>query len=508
MAQQKTVLVTGATGYVGGRLIPRLLAAGHCVRALARSIEKAADRPWAEDPGVTLVEADARDVNALTRAAEGCAAAYYLIRSKAGRRKKILSADRRFAENVRTAAERGGLRQIIYLGDLGPPDADRLPAYLASRRDVGLVLKSGTVPVTVLRAGMIIGSGNVSFEILRYMTERLPWMLGPRWFDTPTQPIAISNVLNYLIGCLLDERVFGQTFDIGGPEVLSFRQLVHIFARTAGLPPRHVVPFPAMAPRSSAQCIHWVTPVPSVIALPFVQGLSVPSPCTENRIQQIVPQSLLTCAAAISRALERLRDDQVETSWSDAGALRPPEWALRGDDAYAGGTLVSCAYRLKIEAPAEAVWKPVLALGGSRGYYFGDLLWRLRGWMDRQGGGVGLHRGRRSPTQVRVGDALDFWRVLRVVPNQRLTLIAEMQVPGQALLDVQVAARGPRTTELRIIARFRPKGLGGLVYWYALYPSHILIFSGMARAIARQSGGRPAGSPEKFNPDNPAEPNR
>ncbi len=498
---ENPVLVTGATGYVGGRLIPRLLAAGHPVRAMGRSIEKLACRPWAGDQHVELVQGDALDPDALVRAAAGCDAAYYLIHSMVAHKAGFAHTDRRSAQNMAKAAERAGLQQIIYLGGLGDPSHPKLSPHLGSRHEVGLILQAGAVPVTMLRAAMILGSGSASFEILRYLVERLPWMITPKWVHTPTQPIAISNVLAYLIGCLRDARTYGQTLDIGGTEVLTYADLIRIFAEEAGLPKRRVWPVPALTPKLSARWIHWVTPVPSAIALPLTEGLSIPTPCTENRIRELIPQRLLSCREAIRLALERLRMDQVETSWSDAGTLSPPEWALSGDARYAGGTILNCAYRLSIQAPAETVWKTLLALGGANGYYFGNWLWRLRGWMDRHVGGMGLGRGRRSSTQVLVGDALDFWRVMAVTPLQRLTLMAEMRMPGQALLDLQLVSHGPDQSELRMVSRFLPKGLAGLLYWYSLYPFHVWLFRGMLKAIAKHAGASRIGQPERFEPD-------
>lgn len=501
MPEKTTVLVAGATGYVGGRLIPRLVAAGYGVRAMARSKEKIASRPWANENNVTLVHADAGDLQALTEAAQGCDSAYYLIHSTIDRQGRFMATDRQLAENMKTAAERAGLRQIVYLGELGQPTDPQLNPYLMARLKVATILQSGSVPVTVLRAAMILGSGNAWFEVLRYLVERLPWMLMPKWTDTPTQPIAISNVLGYLIGCLYKEETYGQSFDIGGPEILTFKELIRLFAQAADLPARHMLQLPCAAPRLSARSIHWITPVPFTMALPLTLGFCAPTQCKENRIQTLIPQELLPCRAAIRRALERLSEDQVETSWSDAGALQPPEWSLSSDTQYAGGTIESCAYRLKIQAPVESVWKPVLTLGGSTGYYFGNRLWQIRGWMDRRSGGMGLHRGRRSPTQLRVGDALDFWRVMRMVPYRRLTLMAEMRVPGQAVFDIELTPIDSGTTELRIISRFRPKGLAGLIYWYALYPPHMWIFRGMLKAMAKQTGASAVGKPEWFDPD-------
>jgi uncharacterized protein YbjT (DUF2867 family) len=498
MMHDTTILVTGATGYVGGRLIPRLLNSGHRVRALGRSVEKMAARPWACDPRVELVQGDVLDRGALVRAAKGCTAAYYLVHSMIARKKAYAEADRLSAYNMKAAAETAGLKQIIYLGGLGDHRHPNLSRHLASRHEVGRILQSGTVPATVLRAAMILGSGSASFEILRYLVDRLPIMITPKWVHTPTQPIAITNVLDYLAGCLDNEQTYGRTFDIGGPEVVTYQDLIDIYARKARLPSRILLPVPVLSPTLSAYWIHLVTPVPGAIALPLTEGLRLPTICTDHRIRSIVPVDLISCETAIADALDQLLEKQVDTCWSDAGALQPPEWAACGDAGYAGGTILGCAFAMDIQAPPEAVWRPVVSLGGGNGYYFGDRLWNLRGILDRLVGGVGLRRGRRHPSRLQVGDALDFWRVLHLSPNRRLTLMAEMKVPGEALLDIQLAGRKGGTTELRMISRFLPRGLGGLAYWYALLPFHVMIFKGMLRSMARHVGASAIRGPRRI----------
>jgi len=484
----KPILVVGATGYVGGRLIPRLLAAGYHVRAMARSREKMASRRWACDKKISLFSGDVQDPQALLGAVEGCRAAYYLVHSMISKTRKFAQADRMSAVNMKDAAASHGLEQIIYLGGLGNIEHPNLSHHLVSRHEVGQILQSGPVPATVLRAAMILGSGSASFEILRYLVEHLPVMITPKWVHTPTQPIAISNTLDYLVGCLGNPRTYGRTFDMGGPEVLNYHDLIDRYALAAKLPARKLIPVPVLTPKLSALWIHLVTPVPSSIALPLTEGLSVPTVCEENKIKEIIPIRLIRCREAIDIALDQILEAQVETCWSDAGPLHPPEWATCGDADYAGGTVLTCAYRARIKAPAESVWQPVVRMGGQNGYYFGGLLWRLRGAMDRWLGGVGLRRGRRHPHRLQTGDALDFWRVLTVTPNQRLTLLAEMKVPGEAILDLQLHPLNTEETELRMISRFLPRGLGGMLYWYALLPLHVMIFKGMLKAMANKTG--------------------
>ncbi len=496
----RPVLVTGATGYVGGRLIPLLLEKGFHVRAMGRSVEKMACRTWAAHPNTELVQGDVLDRQSLFHACKGCSAAFYLVHSMIAQKEKYAQADRISALNMAAAAEAAGLDRIIYLGGLGEPGHQRISRHLRSRHEVGKILQAGKVPVTVLNAAMILGSGSASFEILRYLTHRLPVMITPRWVETPSQPIAITDVLAYLRGCLEKKETTGKTFDIGGPNVLNYRDLINMFAQEAGLPPRKIIPVPFLTPHLSAIWIHLITPVPSSIAVPLTEGLAVPTICRENRIRQIIPLELTDCRSAIRRALNRILEDQVETCWSDAGDMHAPEWARCGDAQWAGGTILECGYRIRIRAEAEEVWKAVSRIGGENGYYFGDLLWRLRGMADRVFGGVGLRRGRRHPSKLYTGDALDFWRVNEVSEPERLVLGAEMKMPGEALLDIRILPSGKGSAELQMLSRFLPYGLGGLLYWYVLYPFHQWIFSGMLRAMAKSIGREILSPPERFTP--------
>ncbi len=495
-------LVTGATGYVGGRLVPRLIAEGHSVRAMGRSIEKMACRPWASHPAVELAQGDAMDLDSLTRAMAGCRAAYYLIHSMNAHKDKFAHADRVSAQNMARAAAAAGAGQIIYLSGLGDKNNENMSPHLRSRHEVEDILAEGPVPVTTLRAAMILGSGSASFEILRYLTERLPVMVTPKWVRTPCQPIAIRDVLNYLAGCLDDERALGRTLDIGGADVLTYTDIINIYAEEAGLARRRIIQVPLLTPRLSAQWIHMITPVPASIAVPLTEGMGVPVTCQNSDIQQIVPAPPLSCREAIRLALDRVSQEMVETCWSDAGAIATPEWAACGDAEYAGGTILECGYRARVSAPPEAAWKPVARIGGKTGYYAGDYLWWLRGAVDRMAGGYGLRRGRRHPSKLAVGEALDFWRVMVIEPPERLVLLAEMRMPGEALLEIRVepAAEG---AEIILRSRFLPRGLAGLAYWYVLYPFHQWIFSGMLMEMARRAGGRMIVGPERTTPKLP-----
>lgn len=487
--EKKPVLVAGATGYVGGRLVPRLLESGRRVRAVVRSAAKLSARPWAGHPGLEIAQADLLDGPAVAQAARGCGAAFYLVHSMEPGRGDFAERERVAARNMAAAASSAGLERILYLGGLGDENAS-LSHHLRSRMETARILASGRVPVTHLRAGAILGSGSASFEILRYLVDRLPVMITPRWVHTACQPIAIRDVLGYLVGCLDCDRTVGETFEIGGPDVLTYRELMEIYAEEAGLPRRLVLPVPVLTPRLSSYWIHLVTPVHGSLARPLAEGLSVPVVCRENRIRSLVPQPLLSCREAIRLALRRIEQHTVETSWADAGRLVPPEWAQEGDADYAGGTVFESAWRIRVRCPAEAAWGPIARIGGETGWYFGDRLWALRGWMDRLAGGPGLRRGRPDASPVlRVGDAVDFWRVLKVEPPRRLSLLAEMKMPGEAALEFRVEPLADGTTEIRLISTFLPRGLAGILYWYLLYPVHGWLFRGMLLALARAADG-------------------
>lgn len=470
------VLVTGATGYVGGRLVPALLERGHAVRCVAREPRKLAERPWRAHPRVEVEQVDVADTNALTDAMRGCAAAYYLVHSMIAQGDAYRSKDRQLADSFAAAAAAAGVERIVYLGGLGEL-GDDLSEHLASRREVEHALAATGVPVTTLRAAMIIGSGSASFEILRYLVEHLPAMITPRWVHTASQPIAIRNVLHYLVTCLEVPETAGRAIDIGGPEVVSYRALMRTMARARGLRPRVVVPVPVLTPRLSSWWIHLVTPVPHTIARPLAEGLRNRTVCRDDTARRLMPQRLLTMREAIDAALGRQRDANVVSSWTDAGAMP-------GDPDWAGGTTYVDRRSAEVQAPAEVTFATVLGIGGQNGWYGGNWLWRLRGAMDKLIGGPGLRRGRRDAQKVVVGDALDFWRVVDVAPGESLQLRAEMKLPGTALLQLDVEDLGD-TSRLTLTARFKPRGLLGIAYWYAVLPLHGLVFRGMLRGLRR-----------------------
>jgi uncharacterized protein YbjT (DUF2867 family) len=479
----RPILVTGATGYIGGRLVPRLLEAGHQVRCLARQPRKLADRPWASHPGVQLLAGDAADAGSLRAAMEGCGAAFYLIHSMLAAGAEYGERDRELAALFARCAGEAGLQRIVYLGGLGEL-GDGLSEHLASRREVERVLACGPTPVTVFRAAMIIGSGSASFEILRYLVERLPVMITPRWVSTQCQPIAVRDVLRYLVECLQVPATVGCTLDVGGPDVLSYLELMHVMAEERGLRRRVVMPVPVLTPWLSSLWIHLVTPVPADIARPLSEGLRNRVVCRDDQAARLMPGPLLSVREAIRAALDSLAQGKVETVWAQAGVVP-------GDPDWAGGTVFTDQRSVEVAASPEATFRAVCRIGGGHGWYAADFLWRLRGVLDRLAGGPGLRRGRRDPEQVAFGEPLDFWRVTDLVPQRRLALRAEMKLPGEALLEFTIEPDAGQPARCRLVqtARFLPRGLAGLAYWLAVLPLHGIVFRGMLQGIRREAEG-------------------
>ncbi|GMU22040.1 MAG: NAD-dependent dehydratase [Phycisphaerae bacterium] len=476
---RKPVLVTGASGYIGGRLVPRLLEAGYRLRCLAREPRKLTERPWSESPNVEILRGDVADPEALRAAMEGCWAAYYLLHSMMVAGADYRERDRLLARGFAQAAEAAGLERIIYLGGLGET-GDRLSEHLASRREIEAVLAAGSVPVTVFRAAMIVGSGSASFEILRYLVERLPIMITPRWVSTEAQPIAVRNVLHYLVACLDEPGTIGRTLDAGGPDIMTYREIMQTTAQALGLRRRLVIPVPVLTPRLSSLWIHLVTPLSHRIARPLTEGLRNRVVCRDDEARRLMPQRLLTVRESIDAALGKLGTHGVETSWSDAGPLP-------GDPNWSGGKVFVDRRTTQANAGADAVFRAICRIGGGRGYYAADWLWHLRGWIDRLLGGPGLRRGRRDPEKVGFGSALDFWRVTGIELNRRLELRAEMKLPGDAALEFEIQPDPDEDRRCTLIqtARFKPRGLLGLAYWYAVLPLHNIVFSGMLKGIRR-----------------------
>jgi uncharacterized protein YbjT (DUF2867 family) len=504
MNKDELIMVTGASGYVGSRLVAQLLSAGYKVRAGGRSLRKLQSKSWAQHSRVELVSFNVLNREALTKAMQGCSVVYYMVHSMNPESRDFARTDRVAAKNMVAATQQAGVKQIIYLGGLGE-ETDALSKHLRSRAEVADILRSGSVPVTVLRAAMIIGAGSASFEIMRYLTERLPLMITPRWVSTPSQPIAIRNVLNYLVGCLEHEQCKGNTYDIGGSEVVTYRDLIETYAEEASLKKRIIIPIPFFAPKLSSYWIHLVTPVPAHIARPLADGLRNPAICQNTEIQTIIPQRLLNCREAIRLAREELQHHRVDSHWTDAGGLPPPEWCSDNDPLWAGGTVLQEEREMTVRTDAAHLWKPIVCIGGSNGWYHADWLWEMRGWLDRLIGGSGLRRGRRDPDSLAVGDALDFWRVLDVRAEKRLLLSAEMKLPGVALMDFRLNESSDGTVRLTHTLKFLPNGLFGIVYWYAVSPMHSLVFSGMLKGIASKAGAQIISGPWKRRASSPSE---
>lgn len=473
------IAIAGATGYIGGRLAPRLLELGYALRCLVRTPAKLRDRTWAVHPNLEISQTDLGDPAAIAESLAGCHAAYYLVHSMTSAGADYAHRDRELAANFALAAQQAGLARIIYLGGLGETGSG-LSEHLASRREVEAALASTGVPVTVLRAAMIIGSGSASFEILRYLVERLPVMITPKWVSTPCQPIAVRNVIGYLLDSLAEPQTTGRVFDIGGPEVLRYRQIMDIMAEELGLKRRWIIPVPILTPRLSSYWIHLVTPLSHDIAKPLAEGLKNPVVCREDEITRLIPERLLTVREAIQAALRKFTIHQVETSWQMAGPIP-------GDPDWAGGTVFRDTRQVTIQAPAQAAFRAVCRVGGGHGWYAADWLWQIRGFLDTLAGGPGLRRGRRDPELVAFGEALDFWRVVGLERDHRLTLRAEMKLPGEALLEFRIESTGPRQCTLHQTALFHPRGLSGLLYWYAILPLHHVVFQGMLRGIQREA---------------------
>jgi uncharacterized protein YbjT (DUF2867 family) len=494
-SKKKPILVTGATGYVGGRLVPLLLSKGYRVRACARNPRRLEDRPWSGHANLEIVTMDALDLASVERAVTGCKVVYYLIHSMIAGKQGFADADRTAALNMAAVASARKVSRIIYLGGLGDTDHPDLSKHLRSRHEVETIFREGAVPVTCLRAAMILGSGSASFEMLRYLVDRLPVMITPRWVNTPCQPIAIKDVLGYLHGCLESPKTIGETFDIGGMEVLSYRDLIHTYAEVAGLMPRIIFPVPVLTPKLSSLWIHLVTPVPSIIARPLAEGLSIPVICRDNRIREIVPLALQSSRETMRIALDR--QPQVEEDVCDLpiDTLLPPEWTACGDADYAGGTTLTMAFRIVLKTDIETVWQTVEAIGGKQGYYGNRLLWLARGALDAFIGGPGLKKKRKHVQRLDVDENFHFWRVSQVQRLRRLVLESRMKAPGDALMVFQLNT-GSGQVELVVQSVFLSRGLMGLGYWYGLYPAHQWVFRDMLRGIARQSGASVVLGPE------------
>jgi uncharacterized protein YbjT (DUF2867 family) len=477
----EVVLVTGATGYVGGRLIPRLIESGYRVRCLVRDPSRLQGRTWLRE--VEIAPGDVLKPDSLVDAMRGVSVLYYLIHSL-GEGDRFAQLDVQAARNCASAAKAAGVPRVIYLGGLGDARAELSP-HLRSRHQTGDALREAGVPVTEFRAAVIVGSGSLSFEMVRYLTERLPVMICPRWVFTRVQPIAIRNVLDYLVAALGSPESAGRIIEIGGQDVLTYAEMMTRYARVRGLK-RLLIAVPVLTPRLSSYWVHLITPVPANIARPLIKGLMNEVIVHDDSARTLFPKiALLDYETSVRLAFDKIKQREVETSWSDALTS-----SQRGQVPVAlitsEGMIIERRQR-RVAASPGAVYRAFARLGGQRGWLYMDWTWQVRGIVDRLFGGVGMRRGRRDSEDLRVGDALDFWRVEAVDPGKMIRLRAEMKVPGRAWLEFQAEDPGDHRTLLTQTAFFEPKGLFGLLYWYALYPVHGLIFSGLIRSLAEQA---------------------
>ncbi|MBY6539000.1 SDR family oxidoreductase [Rhodococcus sp. BP-349] len=477
------VVVTGATGYIGGRLAPRLQEAGYRVRVLARSPQKLRDVPWAAD--VEVVQGDLSDRESLDDAFRDVDVVYYLVHSMGGS-DHFAEAERQSAENVADAAKAAGVQRIVYLGGLHPVDGALSP-HLESRAEVGRILIESGVFTVVLQAGVVIGSGSASFEMIRHLTNRLPVMTTPKWVHNQIQPIAVRDVLHYLIESATAPFETSRTWDIGGPDVLQYGEMMNEYASVAGLRKRRMLVLPVLTPRLAGHWIGLVTPIPRGLAMPLIESLQYDAIAHERDIDTVVPPpegGLTTFADSVHLALRRIEDGEVETTWSNATDAGAPSDPLPSDPDWAGEVVYVDERAQDCNAPPELLWDVVEGIGGENGWYSFPAAWVIRGWMDKIVGGVGLKRGRRDPRRLVNGEALDWWRVEEIERGSLLRLRAEMKAPGGAWLELRVLPRdGGTRSRYEQRAIFFPRGLGGRLYWFAIMPFHGVIFRGMLENI-------------------------
>lgn len=482
-------LVTGASGYIGGRLIPLLVASGARVRILARHPDGLRQREWYGD--VEVVAGDAMDPVDMDRAMTGVDVAYYLMHSLSNHA-DFERQERDMASTFARAARDNGVRRIVYLGGMIPEGTTTLSPHLRSRTQVGEILRGSGVPTIEFRAAVIIGSGSASFEMLRYLTERLPAMITPRWVRTRTQPIAVRDVLHYLVAAARVPGTVNRSYDIGGPDVMTYQSMMQEFAEVAGLRPRIILPINLLSPGLSSHWVGLVTPVPRGIARPLVESLKIPVVCRDHSVAEIIPdpaQGLLPYRTAVALALTRVREANVTTRWSSASVEGAPAAPLPTDPDWAGGSLYTDVREVDVAADQQDTFAIVDAIGGEHGYFAANWMWEIRGAMDRVVGGVGLRRGRRDPNHTQVGDALDFWRVEERIEPELLRLRAEMRLPGLAWLEWHVEPGGSGT-HLTQKATFFPRGLAGHAYWWSVAPFHAFVFKPMVRRIGRAAEAR------------------
>ncbi len=480
MSGIRLILVTGATGYVGGHLVSRLLKEGYQVRVLARDIEKVKAASWGSD--VEVCKGDVLEPPSVAPALSGVDAAYYLVHSIT-RGSDFAERDSQAGQNFGEAAKEAGVERVIYLGGLGDPNAE-LSEHLRSRQETGDVLRRSGVSVTEFRAAIIVGSGSVSFEMIRYLTERVPVMICPRWVKTRVQPIAIDDVIEYLVASLKNPSSAGQIIEIGGDDILTYGEMMKNYARVRGLR-RWLLHVPVLTPRLSSYWVHWVTPVHAAFARPLIEGLRSEVVVRNSKASELFPQIKPTdYKSAVRRALSQLHPDAFENfvaqSVSTGEAKHPTTFKTIHN-----GMIVEIKQWL-VRSRAAAVYRAVTELGGPNNWPC-HWAWRLRAFLDRLLGGVGMRKGRPDPDTIKVGDTLDYFRVVEIRPGRMIRLKVDMKLPGEGWLQFEAIPNGEDQTQLLQTVFFAPKGLLGLAYWYVLYPLHAIIFRKMIKEIARRA---------------------
>ena len=468
------ILVIGSSGYIGSKLVPRLLEQGYRVKCLVRDLNRVAVYAWSGS--VEVMEGDVLDAASMDLAFQQVRIVYYLVHSMSNPTGDFAELDRQAARNVGEAAKRFGVDRIIYLGGLGKRHLEQSP-HLRSRHEVGDVLRESCVPVTEFRAAVILGAGSLSFEMIHHLANRLPVMICPRWVVTRTQPISVDDVLAYLVAAITSPESTGRTIDIGGPEILTYRDMMLRVARALGLR-RWLIKVPVLTPRLSSYWVGLVTPVPVKPARALIEGLRHETICESDDAKTLFQIAPIGFDQAVKRALSVVLSDQ-----SDQHVMEGESIISQIEPSH----LLTDRRQLAVKASAEKLFQVVSSIGGENGWYAADVLWKLRGLIDELFGGVGLRRGRHHPSELSVGDKLDFWQVEELDPGKRILLRAEMKLPGTAWLEFVVDGTGQGSSILTQTARFYPRGLAGIVYWYGIYPAHILVFRRLAAAIRKRA---------------------
>ncbi|MBD3158527.1 MAG: NAD(P)H-binding protein, partial [Candidatus Lokiarchaeota archaeon] len=461
MSSSRNALVVGSTGYIGKRLVEKLISEGYSVTATYRSNDKLLANDWATHPRVTSVKVDVLDKESLLDACSGCASAFYLVHSMyAGEKYREL--DRIGSTNMRETAEELGLNRIVYLSGLGNISEDT-SEHLRSREEVNQILREGSVPVTTFRAAMIVGEGSASFEIMRYLVERLPIMTPPRWVRTKTQPIAVSNVMEYLAGCLEQPETIGEEFDIGGRDVVTYQKLMRIYAEEAELPRRIVIPIPVLTTGLSSYWVGLITPVPSEIAVPLIEGLRTETATREDSITRLIPQKLLSSREAIRLALQgtfqRARGESIK------GEAEPAEWIRKGDPAWAGGSFFHLWFRELVPTSAERLWNSMLHSIASNGHNYGSNMWYIRGLLDELTGSQGFRRNAHPSEDIQPGKNTDAWTIRQVKQHRFLVLESDLREPNISSLYFRLKQKSSTATAFELELRYLARGFAGLALW-------------------------------------------